>query len=229
MIRQVNGRKGGGFAVMFLCLAVMAAVFFSFLQIADYALFTYKRNGIAKAMDYSVAAAIQEIDAAASREGLGEGYDEATGAASTDRILLNVQGAQNAFFSTLQANCGIERPEVQDSTLTVMTSTADSIIEYHIMAGKPGSPERLDRTGSLSEPRDLEAAINLAVYDYWGTNAQDRNILYVNGNPRTNEFRDRPYYMAFIKDYEIHGLLKTRHASFAAFKGAKIERKESDE
>lgn len=229
MTRRIEGSRGGGFAVMFLCLAVMVAVFFSFLQIADYALFTYKRNLIAKAMDYSVAAAVQEIDRAASRDGLGEGFDEMTGAPLVDHIVLEEEGAQNAFYSTLQANCGLSRAQVQDNTLTVMTNTIQGNVNYHILAGKPESPNRLDRMGSLAEPRELETVINLAVNDYWGPGDTDRNVLYVNENPKTNQFRERPYYMAFIRNLTIHGLLKTRQASFAAFKGAKIERGRPDE
>jgi hypothetical protein len=203
-------------------ISVMLVLVMVFVNIADYALYSSKRNLIARGIDHSVCAAIQEIDITASLEGLSEGYDTSTGVASSDNILLNEQYAENAFFSTLRSNTDIMKNDISDNTLIVFVCPIKSGISYVIKKG----PERME--GFVSSPGMLETAINNSVEILWNENEEnpDEHIIYVNGNPSTNEFKKVPYFLVFIKNHEISGLFRKRTATFVGFAGAKLERRE---
>jgi hypothetical protein len=190
-----------------------------FLSIADYALYSAKRNAICHGIDYAVCAAIQEIDTAESEEGLATGYDEETGKTLVDGIVINERKSDNAFFSTLQSNTGVSPEAVRDKTLVVITSPNATGLDYKIHMGE----QEID--GTLQSQEQLENVINSAVRQFWnGSQVQDRQVIYVNGNPKTNGFKNVPYYMVFMKDLQINGLFKRRTATFVGFAGAKMER-----
>ena len=218
LLRKNNG---GGMAIMLLSTTIIILILLVFVNIADYALYSIKRNTISKGIDYAVCAAIQEIDNTESKSGLATGYDETTGKLSVDNIILNEVSADNAFYSTLQSNTGIDRDTVQNNVLTVIANPTDTVLEYIIKTG-------MDRTeGNVSSPVSLESVINNKINEYWNTSDpfNDNQIIYVNGNLKTNQFKKVPYYIVFIKNYEIDGLFRKRTATFVGFSGAKIERK----
>jgi hypothetical protein len=105
--------------------------------------------------------------------------------------------------------------------LIVTISPTITGLEYIFRKGQ----QRL--AGSVATPGELEPVINNAIDQFWdGTiPGQDSHIIYVNGNIKTNQFKKTPYYMVFIKDYQINGLLRKRTATFVGFAGAKIERR----
>lgn len=215
------GNAGGGLAITLLSLMVMLLILIVVVNVTDYALYSFKRNMIGKAVDYSVCAAVQEIDWARSEEGLSQGYDAATGSISYDGIYIDETAADNAFFSTLQSNTGIRRDYIESKALIVIMNPISTGIEYIIK--KDGARAE----GTISDPGEIEGIIN-AIYSESGDTSgfeTDGQEIYVNGNPDTNEFKKRPYYMAFIKNYEIDGLFRRRTATYVGFAGAKMERK----
>lgn len=216
-----GGQKGSGLTVVFLGLSGILLVALVFISIADYALYSAKRNMISRAIDYAVCAAIQEIDSIESADGLASGFDEITGKLLVNGIVLNETHSDNAFFSTLQANTGIMRGAISGNTLIVTVSPNMAGLEYILRKGQ----QRLE--GSVASPVQLETVINNAIEQFWmGTDPeQDSHIIYVNGNLNTNQFMKVPYYMVFIKDYQINGLFRKRTATFVGFAGAKIERR----
>ena len=206
---------------MLFSITIIVLILLVFVSIADYALYSIKRNTISKGIDYAVCAAIQEIDNTDNESGLATGYDETTGKLSVDNIILNEARADNAFYSTLQSNTGISRAAVESDVLLVLANPTDTALDYIIKK----DVEREE--GSVSSPDNLENVINTKINEYWDASgpSSDRQIIYVNGNLRTNQFKKVPYYIVFIKDYEIDGLFSKRTATFVGFAGAKIERK----
>ena len=120
LINNLAGNNsGGGFGILFLGLMIVTTSFVIFINIADYAMYSYKKCIISKGIDYAVSAAIQEIDLDTSREGLSYGFDPLTGKSSVDNIFLNENSADNAFFSTLQSNTGISRAGISGNLMIV--------------------------------------------------------------------------------------------------------------
>lgn len=206
--------------VLLIGISVILVLILVFVNIADYALYSNKRNLIARGIDHSVCAAIQEIDIPSSKTGLSEGYDPETGKILVNDIRLNEETAENAFFSTLQANAGVEKDDIKSNTLVVYVWPSTSGINYLI------KKESEKYEGFVSSPDRLEAAINNAIGTLWDANNSeiDRRLIYVNGNPSTNEFRRIPHFLVFIKDYQVDGLFRKRAATFVGFAGAKISR-----
>ena len=223
-IRRISfiGNDGGGLAVTFLSLMVMLLILIVVVNAADYALFSFKRNMIGKAIDYSVCAAVQEIDRIKSEEGLSQGYDEASGNILVDGIYIDETSADNAFFSTFQINTGIQRDTVEEKVLAIIMNPTSSCIEYII------KKDAARMEGSITDPAQIEGIINAAILEYCNTSEpeNDEQKIYVDGNPETNEFKKRPYYMVFIKNYEIDGLFRKRTATYVGLAGAKAQRKE---
>lgn len=206
----------------FLSLMVMLLILIVVVNAADYALYSFKRNMIGKAIDYSVCAAVQEIDRTKSAEGLSRGYDEATGSILVDNIYIDEISADNAFFATFQSNTGIRRDTMKDKMLVIIMNPTSTGIEYII------KKDTAREQGAVTGPGEIEGIINAAISEYYNTSASenDRQEIYVNGNPVTNEFKKRPYYMVFIRNYEIDGLFRRRTATYVGFAGAKMERRE---
>lgn len=208
--------------VLIMGLSVILTLVIVFTSIADYALYSTKRSLIARGIDYAVCAAIQEIDASESTEGLSEGFDTRTGILLSDNIKLNEAIADNAFFETLESNTGVKRSDIVDETLIAYISSSETGMDYILKK----DDQRVE--GFAASPDKLEAAINNTINIFWDTNLPeaDKHTIYVNGNPSTNEFKKVPYFLVFIKDHQINGLLKKRTATFVGFAGAKLERKE---
>lgn len=208
-------------AVTFLSLMVMLLILIVIVNIADYALYSFKRNMIGKAINYSVCAAVQEIDRTRSEEGLSQGYDEATGNILLDDIYIDEASADNAFYSTLQLNTGILRDTVEEKVLVIIVNPTSLALEYIVKK----DTARIE--GSVTDTAQIEGIINAAISKYCNTSDTENDLqkIYVNGNPETNEFKKRPYYMVFIKNYEIDGLFRKRTATYVGFAGAKVERK----
>lgn len=212
--------RGGAFGVVILGLAISIAALLVLVNAVDFALYSYKRGLISKAIDYGVSAAVQEIDVAASKEGLAEGFDE-NGNLSMDNIFLHETRADNAFFSTFKENAGLDRSEISTHTLIAIVNPLDAGMSYKIKFNAE------KREGIVTEPSALEGILNANVSSFWNTAdpEADKHVIYVNGNTKTTQFKKRPYYLVFIKDYEIDGLFRKRTATFVGFKGAKVERK----
>lgn len=225
IIRQLfESNKGSALGSTLLGLTVTIIILYMFLNIADHALYSYKRVMIAKGIDYAVGAAIQEIDVAASAEGLAGTFDEETGMLTMDNIVLNEVIADNAFYSTLKSNTGIERNIISDKVMIVIVNPykddTGTGVRYIIKKGSARA------TGSITDPSGLEEVINNYINTWWPTSdpLSDKHIIYVNSNSKANEFERKPYYLVFVKDYEIDGLYKNRKATFVGFKGAGIDR-----
>ncbi len=210
--------NGGALSVVFLGLAVILVLVILILSIADYSLYSYKKKSIASAIDFSVSAAVQENNVELSRRGYAAGVDESAGKLSTDNIIIDKNIAETAFFSTLEKNVGIKRTDVIANTMIIIINPTSSSMNYII------SNDTKDISGSVTEPSSLESIINTNSIQFWDASLPDSELVYVNGNPKTNEFKKKPYYMVFIKNFEIDGLFKKRLATFISFKGANIER-----
>lgn len=203
-------------------ISVVLVLVMVFLNIADYALYSTKRNLIARGIDHSVCAAIQEVDLHLSKSGLSEGFDLESGKILVNDIRLNEQTAENAFWGTLAANAGVSRDNIYSNILITYVWPTTAGISYLVKKDN----ERHE--GFVSSPDRLEQAINNAISTLWSTDSQesDSHVIYVNGNPSTNEFKKAPYFLVFIKDYQIDGLFRKRTATFVGFAGAKLERRE---
>jgi len=208
--------------VLLTGISVMLVLVIVFVNIADYALYSTRRNLIARGIDHSVCAAIQEIDIPSSKTGLSEGYDPDTGKILVNDIHLNEQYAESAFYETLQANAGVKRTDIESNTLIVYIWPSTGGVNYLI------KKESERHEGFVSSPDRLEAAINNAIGVLWDASdpGSDRHVIYVNGNPATNEFKKVPYFLVFIKNHEIDGLFRRRSATFVGFAGARIRRQE---
>lgn len=214
-----RSNKGSGLSTILLSLSGIVIVVLILFNISDYSLYSYRKASISKALDYSVAAAIQETDINSSRVGLANGFDDTTGNINTDNIFINESVADNAFYSTFQNNCGISMATIIPYVMTVIVNPTSIGLNYIIKAPIKRS------TGSVLNPSDLEGIINSNINNFYGTSGPDNNLIYVNGNLKTCQFNKRPYYMVFIKNFEIDGLFKKRNTTFISFKGANIERK----
>lgn len=218
---MMKSNKGGGMAVILTGIMIASLMLLVFINISDYALYSLKRYYISRGIDYAVCAAVQEIDDGGSSTGLSEGYNETDGRILTDNIRIDELSADYAFFSTLQANTSIQRDSINDSTLIVIVNPSEGEMQYIIKKAE------MRDEGSISNPENLEGVINTKINQYFDSTDQDsdRHLIHVNGNIRTNEFKSRPYYMVFIRNYQIDGLFRKRTATFVGFSGAKIERK----
>lgn len=214
----MGSENGGALGVVFFSMAIIFIISLLVLNIADYSLYSYKKKCIASAIDFSVSAAVQENNVELSRKGYAAGIDEATGKPSTDNITIEKDIAERAFFSTLEANVGIKRADVIADTMIIIINPTSTSMNYII------NNDTKDISGSVTEPSSLESIINTNSIQFWNSSLPDSELVYVNGNPKTNEFNKKPYYMVFIKNFEIDGLFKKRVATFISFKGSNIER-----
>ncbi len=211
--------KGGAFSILIIGLAVSFAALLILLNAADFAVYAYKRNIISTALDYGVSAAIQEIDEVRSRAGLSEGFD-ANGNMSMDNIFIHEQRADQAFYDTFRQNSGISKGTMENHIMIAVANPITSGLNY-IVKRKASRIE-----GNVNGPQKLQEILNNQINSFWNSGAleADRHVIYVNGNLKTNEFEKRPYYMVFIRDYQIDGLFRRRTATFVGFKGAKVQR-----
>ena len=219
MANLFRSNKGSGLSTILLSLSGIVIVVLILFNISDYSLYSYRKSSISKAIDYSVSAAIQETDINSSRVGLANGFDDTTGNINTDNIFINESVADNAFYNTFQNNCGISQATISPYIMIIIVNPTSSGLNYIIKSLSQRS------IGSVLNPSALETVINTNINNFYGISGPDSNLIYVNGNPKTCQFDKKPYYMVFIKNFEIDGLFKKRNSTFISFKGANIERK----
>lgn len=203
-------------------IVIILVVFIIFVMIIDYSLYADRTNLIKRGLDYSISAAVQEIDTQSieSIEGLSQENDEEKGLISLKGVKLNEEKAIEVFFSTLKHNTNIDRSDIEDKIMIIMTYDTGTHINYKIKKG-----DRLE-TGEVTAPEKMQDVINLYINEFWpvDSNIIDKHTIFVNGNTKVNEFKNSPSFMIFIKDYQINGLFNKRTATIVAFKRAKVER-----
>ncbi len=211
----------GTLSFMFFSMAIVLVLAIIVLNVADYSLYSYKKKCIASAIDFAVSAAVQENNTELSRQGYSEGVDETTGKISTDNIVIDTEKASAAFFSTLESNAGIRKDQVISKMMIIVINPTYTDINYII------TNDSKNISGSVTDPSSMETVINTNSLAFWDAADPDSETVYINGNPKTTEFEKRPCYMVFVKNFEIDGLFKKRTATFIAFKGSHIERRDS--
>ncbi len=206
-----------------MSVALMLLFMLVLVTSVDYGLYSMNCRVLGRGMDFAASAAVQEIDRARSREGISAGYDEETGLFSVNDIYIDADSANRVFFTVLSQNTGFSEEELRKHMLTVIVTPSHTGMECRFYR------EGYSETVLVERPEMLEAAINQRVrtlYPQTGPDA-DKRIIFVNGNIKTNQFKERPYFFAFVRGLEINGLLRNRKVYFACFAGAKIDRRES--
>lgn len=217
-VRQIENQRGGGLGVILLGMASMLLVFAVFLNIADYSIYTYKRNAISKAIDYAVTAAVQDIDITKSQDALADGFDESTGKRLTEGIEIDINKAEQTFISVFNSNCNQGKAEFSSNLLICATSVLDNKLSYKIKTIPSGI-----FTGTVDTPSLIEDRLNEAINSCW-PDSDDTGRVFVNGNPKTNMIENGTYLFAFIKDIEITGIFTERKLTLSSFAGAKLDR-----
>jgi hypothetical protein len=211
--KYFNNNEGG---IAIIYLGLLLSLFFVIMVsiVIDQGLYVTKRNLMKKSIDYAVCAAVAEIDAPKSK-GLEFEFDK-TGNKNTNHIYINEHNALNVYYQILKANININRDQIENNTLCLIVHPEDFAIKYSLYKGN----NRIE--GEVSNPAELELVINNNL-DFTKEKI-DSNVVFVNGNIKTNKFEKRPYFMVFIKDLEIGGLFKNRLLTFVSFKAARIIR-----
>ena len=142
--------KNGGVSIVLLGIMVVLLTFLVFVSIADYALYSTKRNILNKGIDYGVCAAIQEISGLESEIGLATHLTRIQGMPLTNNIVLDEESADNAFYTTLQSNTGISRESIEGNVLTIIVNPTDTALNYIIKK----DTQRFE--GSVSSPSGLK-------------------------------------------------------------------------
>lgn len=210
--------KGGGLAIVFIGLAAIFLAFVIFINIADYSLFTYKRNAISKAMDYAVTAAVQQINKNESKIGLAKGFTEETGEKLLEGVEIDIDMAIKTFLTLFYANYKVDNLNIHNNLLVCATSKQNEKLRYTIKANS-----ELILKGELDNPILIEQEINQAIARYWPS-IEDNSQVYINGNPKTNMIENGTYILAILNDFKITGLYSQRNVSLSSFAGAKLER-----
>ncbi|HEY5586471.1 MAG TPA: hypothetical protein VIK78_18515 [Ruminiclostridium sp.] len=218
-VRIFQSERGGGFGTIFLGLAAILLAFVVFINIADYSIFTYKRNAISKAMDYAVTAAAQQINKTQSIVGVANAFDEDTGEKLLEGVEIDIDMANRTFLTMFYENYKPDDLSIANNLLICATSTMDGKLRYSI---KADTEQKLD--GVLDNPVLIEERINQAMDQLW-PDTEDNSQVYIIGNPKTNMIENGTYLFAYIKDIKITGLYLQRQISLSSFAGAKLERK----
>ncbi len=205
--------------MLFIGLAVTFLVLFVFVNVADYAVYTYKRNTISKAMDYAVTAAAQDIDREKSLEGLAKGFDENTGEKLSEGVEIDINSAERTFLSVFNSNCNREQTDIRGNLLICATSAIGEEVNYKIKT--PGG-EIVD--GMVNEPYLIEDRINNAAEVCWADSDVSKDKISINGNPKTNMIERGTYVFAYIKGIKITGIFTERKLTLSCFGGAKVDR-----
>ncbi len=222
LTRFVYCETGGGLGTLFIGLTIIVLVLVVFLNIADYSLYTIKRNAIAKALDYAVTASVQQINRSSSIEGIAGGFSETSGKKLQNGIELNMESAVDIFVSIYYRN--IDSFSIEDKVLLCATSVQGGNMKYKIIAGIPGDMAyAATYEGTLEDPTMLESKINTAALLAW-PDTEDNSSIYINGNPKTNLIENGTYIFALLKDIELKGLFSKRKVNLSSFAGAKVER-----
>lgn len=220
----VHCEEGGGLGTLFIGLAVLLPVLVIFINIADYSVFTFKRNAVAKALEYAVTASVQQINENGSREGLSEGFSEVSGKNLQNGLEIDFDSALNTFFSVYYENCNEDFNRIENKLLLCTTTVRDGNMKYRIKAGiGKDTNSAAAYEGTLGEPSMLEEKINSVLMLTW-PDASDTSELYINGNPRTNMIENGTYIFAMLRDMELTGVFSRRKINLSSFAGAKVER-----
>ncbi len=213
---------GGGLGVLFIGISVVLLVLVVFLNMADYSVFTYKRNTISRAMDYGVTAAVQQINVDLSIEGVSRGFSEETGQKLLEGVEIDIASANGAFLTVFDKNCNWNGLNIDNNLLLCATVSQGGKLRYVIKSGNKPVLQ-----GELDDPAMLEDRINTAMLQYW-PEAEEPSRVYINGNPKTNVIENGTYLFALIRNVEIAGLQHTRKINLTSFAGAKPERSEKE-
>ncbi len=205
--------------VLFIGLAVTFLVLLVFVSAADYAVYTYKRNSVSKAMDYAVTAAVQNINKNKSLEGLSEGFDESTGTRLTDGIEIDIDKAETTFLSVFKANSSQRHTDIKGNLLICATSVSGEDVDYRI---KTSSGEVI--AGNVETPYLIEDRINAAAKSCWPDSYEESSRISINSNPKSNMIEKGTYLFAYIKGIKITGIFTQRKLALSCFGGAKLER-----
>ncbi|WES34504.1 hypothetical protein P0092_00565 [Ruminiclostridium papyrosolvens DSM 2782] len=218
-VARIKNTKGGGLGVLFIGLAVTFLVLLVFVSAADYAVYTYKRNSVSKAMDYAVTAAVQNINKDKSLEGLSEGFDENTGTRLTDGIEINIDKAETTFLSVFEGNSSQRQTDIKGNLLICATSVSGGDVDYRI---KTSSGEVI--AGKVETPYLIEDRINAAAKSCWPDSYEGSSRIFINSNPKSNMIEKGTYLFAYIKGIKITGIFTQRKLALSCFGGAKLER-----
>jgi len=213
--RIISDIDGGAMSVIIMGIAGFFVAILIFLSIADISIYSYKKRLIGVALDYAVSAAVQEIDTEKSRDGIARAFSN-DGKVSMTGVYFNEAKADKAFESTITDNINIDLKSMNNKLIRVMVSPETDGIYYSmrdINKTEAGHSENIDQIESILNNRMNSLG-----------NTVDNHKVFVNGNAASNSFEKRPYYMVFIRDYEIDGLISHRKATFICFKAAKIYR-----
>ncbi len=211
----------GGIDILFISMIFVILLFMISILSADYALYSYKTKIIAKSIDNAVLGAIQEIDYSDRSKGfnnefINEGYTDY-------KIKFNIESADDVFWNLFESNCGLKKENVEKYLIrAVIEPIREPMLQYVIsFHGKE------DATGTFTDPNYIETITNYEISSLLneGYEGKRNDVIYVNSNPKTNKFERRPYYLVFIRDIQINGLILKRYATFVGLAASKVTRK----
>jgi cytolysin (calcineurin-like family phosphatase) len=216
----ISNKVGSGAGAVLLSAAIILTAFLAFVTAVDYGMYSMKYRILVRGIDYASAAAVQEIDADKSKEGLSGGFDEELGTISANSIFFDNEKANRIFFTTFSANTGVDGSELKKHLLTAFVSPLENGLECTFY--KEAYSERI----LIANTGMLEGAVNDTINKLFSSDeaSEEKKIIYINGNIKTNEFKKRPHFIVFIRGYNINGLFRNRKADFACFAGARVER-----
>lgn len=210
--------RGSGLGTIFIGVSCLLLVLLVLINIADYSVYTFKRNNISKAMDYAVTAAVQQLSHVDNEDSLADGFSEMTGAKSTENIKIDMDSSQTAFISVLKENVNLVGLNLDDNLLICSTYTNGDNLNYCIKTNRG-----ILYQGMVDSPTLIEDKINEAIELYW-PDSEDNSKVHINQNPKTNMLQKGTYLFAFIKEIKVSGIHTQRSISLSSLAGAKVER-----
>lgn len=221
---HLNKQKGSAMGILFVGVVATMLILSIFAFCLDYAIYSYRYSTISSALDYAVCGAALEVDQTST--GLKEGFAESNGKFTMENVNINSQKADSAFLSILNENLGVSTQTYVKCLETALITPVVGGLDYEIrIGGVAGNCQKMI-SGFVAEKDQLEEVLNNAASEMENETISKDAGIFVNGNTSTNEFDDRPYYLAFIRNFEIDGLFTRKYADFSAFKGATIVRRE---
>jgi hypothetical protein len=199
---------------MIVAICVLALIF---VMVADYGLFSHKRMRIASAIDKASSAAIMEMDSDdALIDSIGRESNDAGLSVLMTNLKMDMSRAESVFWAVFESNTGIQRNSAIPYAAFVLTYHDGASLRYVI------KKESATVSGSAS-PNALETVINSFIAANYSSNP-DASLIRVNGNPKTEQFKSKPMFLVFLKNWRINGLFSKNNATFVSFKGSKAER-----
>jgi Flp pilus assembly protein TadG len=220
-VKFIKNEAGSGMGTLFTGLAVILMISAIFLNLADYSIYTYKRNEISKALDYAVTAASQQIDTSRSIDGISNGFSDATGTKLLDNVQINIDEAAKTFLTVFYNNFKVSDFNINNNLLLCTTVSDNGKLKFTIKV-----ENRPLVQGELNDSLQLEGKINKVLLECWPDSGAGE--IYVDGNPKTNNFEKGTYILAVLKDLEVKGLFSDRKISLTSFAGAKLIRHVKD-